>query len=283
MQETSTPIHSRQIDIDGTRINYLVKNESAVNTIFFIHGNSASSKTWMYQMEDQRLYKYKLIAIDLPAHGESSADAALRYGVMDFAALMVMFVDQLSTGNPYILAGVSLGANIIGEMLAYPVKPSGLVFLGPTLVGDESNLGNIFLPDLDMRIMFSENAEDGPLSALYEAVLHIENPSALNIMVSDFKKVKPLFRSIMIAKAAEGKISNEFELLRQYNTPALIVMGTKEKVVDPFYLDDANIPKWRNKVFKVDDAGHFVHIDQPGKVNELIAEYAKEVFINDHA
>lgn len=283
MRATSTTIHTRQIDIDGTRINYLVNNKSAVNTIFFIHGNSGSAKTWMNQLEYEGFNKYRLIAIDLPAHGDSSADEALRYGVMDFATLLVKVVDELSGGYPYILVGFSLGANVVGEMLAFPIKPTGLIFLGPTLIGDESHLGNIFLPELDMRIMFSERAEDAALHELFDAALHMKNPTALNNLVNDFNNVKPQFRPTVIARAAEGNISNEFEMLRQCNIPALIVFGKNEKMVNPFYLEDANIPKWKNNVYKVDNAGHYVYVDQPQKVNELIADYAYEVFINAHA
>ena len=177
-----------------------------------------------------------------------------------------------------MLVGFSLGANIVGEMLAFPIKPSGLVLLGPSLIGDDSNLGNIFLPGLDMRMMFSEEAGDEELHELYDNALHIKNPEALNSLVYDYKNVKPRFRPTVLAKAVEGNISNEFELLRQFNLPALIVFGKNEKMVNPFYLDDAFIPKWRNTIHKVDNAGHYVYIDQPGKVNELITEYAQDIF-----
>jgi len=278
MPPSNNSIQTKKIEIDGILLSLLVTNEKEENTIFFIHGNSGSAKTWMNQLQDERLNKYRLIAVDLPAHGESSADDSLRYGVMDFAALMVKLVNQLSGANPYMLVGFSLGANIVGEMLAFPIKPSGLVFLGPSLIGDDSNLGNIFLPGLDMRMMFSEEAADEELHELYDNALHIKNPEALNSLVYDYKNVKPRFRPAVLAKAVEGNISNEFELLRQCNLPALIVFGKNEKMVNPFYLDDAFIPKWRNTIHKVDNAGHYVYIDQPQKINELIVEYADEVF-----
>lgn len=283
MPQINTSPQTKKIEIDGIMLSYMVKNESGVHTIFFIHGNSGSASTWIHQLEDDRLHNYRLIAIDLPAHGESASDESLRYGVMDLAAIMVKANHELIGNNAFILVGFSLGANIVCEMLAHSIQPAGLILLGPTIVGDASNLGNIFLPDLDMGIMASQQPDEYAIHELFDAALYNKNPDVLNRLVNDFIMVEPLFRPTVFAKAAEGKISNEFELLRQYTKNALVVFGKNENVVKPFYLDNADIPKWRNKVFKVDNARHFVHIDQPSEINTLIEKYSHEIFTGAHA
>ena len=40
--------------------------------IVLIHGNSASSRVWQKQLEGPLGRKYRLIAIDLPGHGDSA-------------------------------------------------------------------------------------------------------------------------------------------------------------------------------------------------------------------
>lgn len=262
----------------GIELFYLEKNPDAEKTIFFIHGNSGSSNSWNGQLSDKRFKNYRLIAIDLPAHGNSGADEKLRYGVMDLAAIMVKVIDNLSTGKPYLLVGFSMGVNLIGEMLAYTIKPVGLVFIGASLIGDAFNLGNIFLSDLNTSLLFSEDAAEDELKDFFTKALHNEKTTAVSNMVNDYKKVKPFFRTTLINRGMEGHISNEFELVRQYNVPVLIMFGKNEKIVKPFYLDNADLPKWQNTVFKIDDAGHFLHVDQPQQVNSLILEYAEDIF-----
>jgi pimeloyl-ACP methyl ester carboxylesterase len=61
------------ITIDNFQIAYLEVNPEAQNTIFFIHGNSGSSRTWLKQMSDPLLNDFRMVAFDLPADGNSLA------------------------------------------------------------------------------------------------------------------------------------------------------------------------------------------------------------------
>src|SRR5579863_2300090 len=110
------------ISIEGIRIAYLEQNSRPENkTIFFIHGNSVSSRTWRKQLVDPLFSDHRLIAIDLPAHGDSgtAADPAHTYSLPMLANLMAKAVRLLANNQPFILAGVSLSTNIVAEMLAF--------------------------------------------------------------------------------------------------------------------------------------------------------------------
>ncbi|MBA2498958.1 MAG: alpha/beta hydrolase [Chitinophagaceae bacterium] len=279
----NTSIQTKKIEIDGILLSFMEKNETSANTIFFIHGNSGSSNTWINQLEDERLNIYRLIAIDLPAHGESSADEALRYGVTDLAAIMVKTINSLIGNNAYVLVGFSLGSNIVSEMLTHSIKPAGLVFIGSTIIGDDWNLSNIWMPDLDTSVLFAEAADDDVLKNFYSQIFNHNNLLAVNSQVADYQKVNPRFRTTLLQKAMDGNISNEFALLRQYKMPALFIFGMDDKIVKSFFLDEADIPKWKNTIYKLKEAGHFLHIDQPFEVNKLIVEYSNEVFKDAHA
>ena len=106
-------IKKASITVKGIQLSYLVQNETAENTIFFIHGNSISADSWKKQLNSELLRAYRLIALDLPAHGDS--DASLHpdedYNLPGLAAYIAETVRQLVPKQPYILAGLSLGAN----------------------------------------------------------------------------------------------------------------------------------------------------------------------------
>ena len=283
MPQPNVSIQTKKIEIDGIRLSFMIKNETAANTIFFIHGNSGSSNTWINQLDDERLNMYRLIAVDLPAHGESSADESLRYGVTDLAAIIVSLVNVLIGNNPFILTGFSLGSNIVSEMLPHSIKPAGLVLISSTIIGDDWNFANIWMPDLDTSVLFAEAADDYVLKNFYSQIFQQDNQQAVNNQVADYQKVNPLFRTMLLQKAMDGNISNEFDLLRQYKMPALFIFGVDDKIVKPFFLDEADIPKWNQTIYKVKEAGHFLHIDQPVAVNNLIVKYANEALKDAHA
>ena len=79
----------------GIRIAYLEKNPEAKNTIFFIHGNSLSANSWTKQFQSELLTSYRLVAFDLPAHGDSDAspDPDMDY---TFAGLASILTDRIT-------------------------------------------------------------------------------------------------------------------------------------------------------------------------------------------
>lgn len=266
------------ITFDGLTLSYLEKNETSPHTIFFIHGNSASATFWQPQLDDAALSAYRLVAFDLPAHGHSSADPANNYGVMDIGKTMAKAVRQLAEDNPYILVAISMGTNILAEMLEETIHPAGIVLAGPTIIGDDYSLQNIGLPCLDPTVIFTDGASEDEVYRYYGEVLYTKDVDLVGTLAADYLNVKLPFRSTMIGKAMQGQISNELELLRGKGVPLLIVFGQEERSVNPHYLDEANLPKWKEKVHKLPSAAHLVSLEQPQAFNELLQAYAGERF-----
>src|SRR5215203_771890 len=111
------------VEVDGLHIYYVEKNKEGKATIFFIHGNSGSSRMWHKQVESELFQQYRLIAIDLPGHGKSSAsnDPEKDYSPIGTASILFQAIKKLADNNPYILVGFSYGTNVVAEMLLYDV------------------------------------------------------------------------------------------------------------------------------------------------------------------
>ena len=60
------------IDSYSMRIAFTEVNPGKEETIVFVHGNSASKEFFQKLCEEKALENYRLIAVDLPGHGESS-------------------------------------------------------------------------------------------------------------------------------------------------------------------------------------------------------------------
>ena len=54
-------------------------------------------------------------------------------------------------------------------------------------------------------------------------------------------------------------------------------------VVNIDHLNDALINLWNKTIYKIPGAGHLVNIDAPKAFNELLAAFAKDLFITGAA
>jgi pimeloyl-ACP methyl ester carboxylesterase len=274
------------IDIEGTRLFYNEKNNEAMQTIFFVHGNSSSHHTWTKQFSSALLSQYRLVAFDLPAHGLSGEASAITdgYSLPGIGNMMAKATKSLIDGKPYLLAGVSLGTNVIAEMLPYldqPDQPVGLTLASPSVISTVADLQKVSLPNPNSGILFRDEASVEEIRKLVTDYFFIPDNGTINISVEDFISVKAPFRSLLFKNVP--KVIDEIAALKQSGIPLLIVFGKDDKNVNPDYLDDVDLFLSKNQLFKLQNACHFVHVDQPDVFNKLLSEYAADRFTPEHS
>jgi len=271
-------MHPQFITVEGIRLAYLEKNPAGEKTIFFIHGNSSSFNIWRAQFASELLSCYRLVAFDLPAHGGSASSHD--YSLPGLGRVMAMAVSQLAGGQEYIISGVSLGVNIVAEMLGQPVKPKGIVAFSSCAIGGAYTMEVVFRPGVDMRVSVEDDVSKEELQQYWteaKLCLHDEDNEKYQVFEKDYFTIKDNFRSKMFASIMAGHIGDEIALFRQSGVPMLVLFGEEETVCNIDYLDEAGLELWQNKVFKIPGAGHFVNMDLPESTNELMAAFAKDV------
>jgi len=266
------------IKVNGVQLAYIEKNPEAAKTIFFIHGNSVSKRSWRKQYNSPVLSDCRMIAIDLPSHGDSNEGDESFYTLKGLAEMMSNAVEQLAENKPYILAGISLSTNIIAEMLAFDVKPTGLVLAGPCIVGKDYEVSKFIKPNTHVGVVFIDHSDENDILSYAHETSASRDPDDVKIFMEDFKNVKGNFRSLLAKSITAGEYSDEIELLQQKNIPLLLVFGKDELIVDANYLDNAVLPIWNKTIYKIDDASHFVNIDNPEEFNALLKRFAEGVF-----
>lgn len=266
------------IEIQNIEIAYIEKNKEAPNTIFFLHGNSVSKRSWRNQYNSDLLSAHRLVAIDLPAHGDSGAAAIENYTLPGLAKLMCETIKRLANGKPYILTGISLGANIITEMLAYDINPVGLALAGSCIVGQNIGVDKFMKPNSHVGVVFMDNPADEDILAYANEISVSGAEDHVFIFSEDYKKVKSPFRSLLAQSINETNYSDEIALLQNKNLPILMIFGKDEKIIDQDYLDNTSLPLWNNKISKIEGASHFVNIDQPEAFNNLLKEFSADIF-----
>jgi pimeloyl-ACP methyl ester carboxylesterase len=275
MDNTST------IPVNGIPVYIRTAGHQSGKAIVFIHGSSQQSAIWEQQLTDHILkQQFKLIALDLPGHGHSGHSAApeQHYSIEGMAGLIAGCLNELSLQH-YLLAGHSLGTNIISEALPYlAVPPRGLFFASATIANKE-NPPAAFLrksPYMHVRVTASPSEEE--LTAYARQLAHKATDKLVAGCKQYFNDTDPAVRTVLGKCFEKGMYNNEIAGVQQSKLPLCLVMGLLDEVSEPDYLD--HIPfrqKWKDTIYKVPAAGHLVNCDQPQIFNHLLMQFATGV------
>jgi pimeloyl-ACP methyl ester carboxylesterase len=264
------------LNINGLQVAYLKRNSDKAEAIIFIHGNSASSRFWMKQVNDPRLSGYRLIAIDLPAHGASGAsqNPVADYPPMALGKTVAGIINMLGVDR-YVLVGISFGTNVIAEALGHGIRPLGMCLASPCMVGAGYGLDKVFKSEVDTRFLFSHAFDRQAVANSYRESLPTLSIDDQIQIVDDYFLVKPPFRDALAQGVMAGMMQDEIVLLKQYGRPCLVVFGDDEKAIDVHYLDGAPFPIWQ-QIFRI-PGGHFFTLDSEEAFNTLLAGYCRAV------
>jgi 3-oxoadipate enol-lactonase len=110
----STDTERRQLVRPGATIAYWVSGPGRAPVVVLLHGATLDHHAWDAQV-DELAARYRVVVPDLRGHGESTLEGSFRFddAVDDVAALL----DEVDTGSPVVLVGLSLGGNIAQEIV----------------------------------------------------------------------------------------------------------------------------------------------------------------------
>jgi pimeloyl-ACP methyl ester carboxylesterase len=265
---------------NGLRIAYFEENPSADKIIFFLHGNSGSSRMWQKQLSSDLLKDYRMIAFDIPGHGKSSASKNPEedYSPIGTAKILSQAVKILAGAGPFIFVGFSYGSNLVTEILQYNVIPSGIVLVGSCVIGINHSLEKVFVPSIEPSVFFYNETDKKIVAKFLNQAIRSVDSEDISNSIEDYLNVDTEFKLALFKAAAQGRITDEILALQKLNIPVCLIFGREDTLVNIDYLDDKPFLIWKNQIYKLPEAGHWVNIDNPVTVNRLISEYVSEMF-----
>lgn len=263
------------IDVNGLHLAYIELNPGKAHTLFFIHGNSGSSNSWRLQFESPLFIPYRIIAMDLPGHGESSpgSDPYNDYGPIGMGKIVAKMIALLANDNPYTLVGFSYGCNLAAETLLF-LEPAGLVCIGSSAIGSGVSMETMLIHP-ELSIYFKEGLTREDVKRFIGERMSTSE-TTLDSYVNDYMSVDVAFRPQLFQNAVNQNFSDEIELLKNYSRPVLYIFGKSDNLVNPDYMDQLDLNVFK-KIHKLESAGHYVHIDRADACNALISEYLEAV------
>ena len=252
---------------------------SGNNTIIFVHGNSQSLHTWDAVIAQPALNNYTKTAVDLPGHGLSfrSTNPEEDYTAKGLAASLNDFLQQYA-GKSYILVGTSLGTSIISELNPFPASCKGALLCGAMMSSKNITVKDIIQPGTSVTAAFKGESTDEEIDYLINHFIYQADQTVKDHYKAVFKQTDPNMRAYLGQSLSKPPVIDKVANITSANIPVAIVYGEQEKLVQADYLNRTALPKWKDQIFRISNAGHCIEMDQPEVLANLINEFATDCF-----
>ena len=270
---------TKPLTIAGQRI--AIHESSGIGpAALLIHGNSSSSRSFTKQLSGELGKKFRLVAVDLPGHGESddASDAELTYSIPGFAQTIVEVVQQCSLADA-VLVGWSLGGHIALEASQNLPDLAGMLIFGTPPMTFPANMNEAFLPDPAMDILFKDQLSEAEVGIRGAGWFRsgTDQKSLPEVLLADIRRSDGGFRTRLQDSFVSPGFADEVELVKHLDVPLAILHGSDERVINGSYIGSLDVPTlWRGEVQIIEDAGHIPQWEKPEVFNKLLGDFLQE-------
>ncbi|MBD9604072.1 pyruvate dehydrogenase E2 component (dihydrolipoamide acetyltransferase) [Pseudomonas sp. PvR086] len=264
-EEDSGP-KPQKVELDGRLIRYFERGEGGVPLVL-VHGFGGDLNNWMFNHEALAAGR-RVIALDLPGHGESSKQ--LEHGDLDeLSGVLLALLDHLDVPVAHLVGHSMGGAVSLNTARLAPQRVRSLSLIGSAGLGAEIN-GDYLQGFVEAA---SRNALKPQLVKLFS------DPELVNRqMLEDMLKYKRLegvdaaLRLLVAGLFKEGRQQLDLRGVVQENRqPVLLIWGS----------DDAIIPATHSagltaQVEILSGQAHMVQMEAAEQVNRLILDFVQQ-------
>ena len=247
-------------NVQGVNIGYLADGTPEQgHTVVFVHGAGGNAKRWEAQVKEVGRQHYA-VSMDLPGHPPSGGNPCEQ--IFLYRAWLKEFIDAMKLGH-VVLAGHSMGGGIVADYaLMYPEEVKGLIMVGTA--------ARFRIPEERLQAIMSGPYD--PASAKNSFSSKVDE-KLLAAFAAESAAMDPVIRYtdlVSCNRYAEKGIE-------KIQCPTLVVCGLDDTGTTP---DDARELERRipdSRLVLVEDAAHYVMMEQPAVVNEAIAAFLSEL------
>lgn len=219
----------KNIRLDDTTFEY-VEGQTG-EPMVFVHGFQSSKSYWVPYFK--KLHnKYKIVAMDLPGHGNSTRPEKQKYDLQSLSASLEKFIEKKDLKN-FHLVGTSMGGGI-ATIYAYnnQDKVKSLILINPLGIDQKKKSDLQVLMEKGKNLLFPNNLKEFDEMAIFITgkPLNLSNyfkKYALSQMVKNYIFFKKAFKELLTETKPLDSI------LPRIETKTLILIGEKDRIIHP--------------------------------------------------
>lgn len=270
-------LNSRTIQI-GSQSIAVYESEGTGPAALLIHGNSCSSQAFQHQIQGPLGKAFRLVAIDLPGHGDSAPaqDPAATYNLPGYASIVAAAAEQLGLLDA-VIVGWSLGGHIALEVASLLPSARGFMIFGTPPLGVPPAMDQAFLPSPAMGAAFNEVMTDEDVAAFTSGLFPVGTTDIPEFFADDVRRTDGRARTQLAISVGTVNYTDEIQIVNSLTRPLAIVHGGGEQFVNFDYIQGLTIPTlWRDEVQVIKQAGHATQWAPKSKFNALLAAFLIE-------
>lgn len=272
------PPKKRSTHINGLDIAYWDEGQGL--PLVFIHGNSMSKQIFAPQFTSSLAERYRLVAIDLPGHGESSrlpVDGT--YTVELFTSIISGCWQGLKCQGG-ILLGHSLGGHLILQAVpAIDGKIGGIMIFGTPPLSLPPRMEEAFLPNpAPLALGFHEEVSQAELDLRDRACFSTAAGKPPAFFQEEYIHTDPKMRRHLARCVEALAFHDETEIIRTLQCPLAILHGHADALCSQRYLEGLTVPSlWQGQIHVIAEASHTPQWESPRQFNQLVDDFAKDI------
>jgi pimeloyl-ACP methyl ester carboxylesterase len=247
-----------QLLVDGLMTHYEQLGEGRL--IVILPGWADTAASW-HSVQKRLASKFEVVVLDLPGFGGTEAPK-LAWGLDNYANFVGKFLAKLGKGNPYAVLGHSNGGAIVIRGLSNgSFAANKAVLLASAGIRGQYDGRNKLL----RLITKTGKAAVSPLPGRIKQRLRHKVYSSIGSDMLVAEHMQLTFKKIVIddVRADAAKLT----------LPTFLIYGSEDKATPVAYGKTLHELIASSKLAIIPGAAHFVHLDEPDRVNKLIEEF----------
>ncbi len=250
-------------------LGYLELGRPDAPCVVFLHGFGADLLTWQLCLVPLAA-QYRVVAIDLPGHGRTSADVGdASLGFM--TTWLDEAFDVLGIGDAHIV-GHSMGAKIaLGFARAHPQRVASLALISPAGIGADWHQDQLdaFLQDTERSDALAAQLVGPRGQALIPALSQSLRQAADPVRRQSLAQLLGQAKAYGLAHSNDIVTPEGFDW-SQIRVPLTILWGDSDRLIP---LPEARRLPPRAPVHLIEGAGHLPHMEASGAVVSHLKEF----------
>ena len=269
---------SQYLNIDGVKVHYVQQGQGPA--VLLLHGLGTSLVTWAQNIQPLAAAGYRVVALDLPGHGDSDKPRHLSYDPSTGARLVHRVLHALGVERAS-LVGNSAGGLIVGMYaLAYPKQVERLVLVSAGGLGRQVAwfLRMFSLPGVG-ELLYQPQWQSGvDLSRR----ISYQVPSFRDQVLPEMRRVRSLpgsrratLQALRSSVDLFGQRRSRYILpsLRQLPAPLLTVWGEEDNILPVHHAEAVRQALPDSLVHTIPQCGHWPHMERPEEFNTLLVKF----------